>query len=403
MNASAFSQVLPLLLAVLLFPGCHHAGTPESPLSYTVPVPDSCREEPGHRYYISEPGNIPARQKLPLILAIDPHGDGKLAADEFSSALRNIPAIVAGSDKIKNNDPEFVSSLSRLEADVRSKYPVDPEKIIVAGFSGGARMAFYYGMNHRVLGIIMFGAGPGQSIRDAGSRRVYMASGTRDFNFMEQYLPPFTGMQDARSYMTDFFRGTHEWPPAETIYESVAWILKDEPGFPGNIPEDISAELLAECDSLEESNDLFLAAKALEKAWVFAPEGRQRDRISRKIEEFREQPGWNSSRKEFEGYLQMELKLKKAYVDRLADPDTAWWKNEIQSLNRNISSCTDPEKEDFLYRLKGFIGIVLYSRINSLIREGLHTGELDRLMVIYEMAEPYNPDLIKFKKQVQQL
>ena len=97
------------------------------------------------------------------------------------------------------------------------------------------------------------------------------------------------------------------------------------------------------------------------------------------------------------------MRLKQAYMDKLADPDTSWWKKEIQSLNQNILSCSDPVRKDFLYRLKGFIGILLYSQINTQLQQELDTDKLDRLLVIYEAAEPESPDLIKFKEQVQHL
>jgi predicted esterase len=403
MIALSSNYILPVILTVLLLPGCNHTGKNGSPVRYSKPVLDSCRQELDHHYLVAEPEDVSSQQKLPLLLVIDPHGDGRLAAEKFSEALADIPAVIAGSDKIRNNDPDFELSLSRLEDDVLAKYPADPEKVIVAGFSGGARMAFYYGMNHNVLGIIMFGAGPGRSARETGSKRLYMVSGTRDFNFMEQYIPPFSELYDDYDYMADFFRGGHEWPPPENIYESVAYVLKDTPDFPERIPVRISEKMLAEYDSLLETNDLFFAGKELEKAWIFSPDNKQKERISRMINDFQNMPGWMNYSREFEGYLQQELRMKQAYVDKLAEPDTSWWKNEIQGLDQNILSSSDPVKEDFLYRLKGFIGIILYSRINSIIQNGLHTPELDRLMVIYELAEPGSTDLLKFKQQVQQL
>lgn len=394
---------LSVLLSVFLLAGCSNTRTGEVPVMYLSPALDSCRAEPDHHYFISEPEKIAAKQSLPLILVIDPHGDGRLAAEKFSEALADIPALIAGSEKLRNNYPDFESSLSRLEEDVMAKYPVNPDKVIVAGFSGGARMAYTYGMRHKVLGIIMFGAGPGRSIRETAGKRIYMASGTRDFNFLEQYLPPFAGLYDDHDYMVDFFRGSHEWPPPENIYESVTYVMKDETDFPGSIPIRISEKMLMEYDSLLESNELFLAGKALEKAWIFSPDKKRKIRISQRIDDFKKMPGWTEYNRKFEGYLQKELRLKQAYADKLADPDTSWWKKEIQSLNQNIHSCSDPVKEDYLYRIRGFIGIILYSRINAFVQNGLYTDELARLLMIYELAEPESEDLIKFKDQVRLL
>ena len=105
----------------------------------------------------------------------------------------------------------------------------------------------------------------------------------------------------------------------------------------------------------------------------------------------------------FESYLQKELKLKQAYVSKLTDPDTIWWKKEIQSLNQNLLSCPDPVQEDFYNRIKGFIGIILYSQINSILQNDQITDELVKLLVIYELAEPESPDLTGFKARISEL
>jgi dienelactone hydrolase len=403
MNALSSEHIVPIMLIILLLPGCNKTQTNAPLVSYINPDLDSCRNEPDHHYFISKPENIQAQQRFPLILVIDPHGDGRLAAEKFSEALVDIPAVIAASEKIRNNYQHFESSLSHLLDDVVAKYPADPDKVIMAGFSGGARMAYYFGMSHKVLGIIMFGAGPVRSARENGSKLVYAVSGTRDFNFMEQYIPPFSSLDDDPDYICDFFRGNHDWPPQENIYEAVAFMLKDEPELPESISTRISEKMLMEYDSLLESNDLLFAGKALEKAWSFSRDSKDKTRISRMIDEFKNMPGWRNYNKKIESYLQKEIRLKQAYVDKLADPDTNWWKNEILSLNQNLISCSDPEKEDFYYRIKGFIGIILYSQINAILQNDLHTDELDRLLVIYELAEPESPDLVKFKYQVQHL
>lgn len=401
--ALKYAAICGGLLLMLFPPGCNPAGTQVHPVQYMVPFPDSCNSEPGHLYTVSLPDHIQDQQRLPLILLIDPHGDGKLAVEKFTEALTDIPAVIAGSEKIRNNDPDFISSLTHLAEDVQNKYPVDPGQVIVGGFSGGARMAYYFGMNHNILGIIMYGAGPDRPVRDMGTRRMYLVSGTRDFNFMEQYLPPFQGLYEPRNYLPDYFRGGHEWPPGDYIHESVAYILKDQVEFPAFIPLQISDRMLAAYDSLRESNELFFAAKALEKAWVFSADPKQTSRLAKQINDFNSMTGWIQYNGRFESALQQELRLKQTYLDKLADPDTTWWKNEIQGLNLRIQSTSDPETEDLLYRIKGFIGIILYSQINSQLQNEQLTPELVRLLDIYEMAEPESEDLERFKQQVERL
>ena len=398
-----YKYPFPIMLTVLICCGCHPTNPGEAPVSYLVPVMDSCVDEPDHHYQISIPEYIPDGQRLPLILAIDPHGDGGLALEKFAGALVDIPVVIAGSEKLRNNYPTFESSLSNLEKDVLAKYPADPEQVLVAGFSGGARMAFFFGVKRKAKGIIMFGAGPGRSISSAAGTKVYMVSGTRDFNFMEQYLPPFTSLYDEQDHMVDFFRGGHEWPPSENIHDAVAYMLKDDAEFSGNLPVQISQYEYGKFDSLMQAGDLFFAGKALEKAWIFAPDGKRKASMSREINELRNQPGWTGYQQKFEGFLHKELMQKQVYTEKLNDPDLSWWTAEIQRLNQNVNAVMDPVEKDYLFRLKGFIGILLYSRINSKLQDGSHTDEVDRLLAIYALAEPASPDLKRFKERVQHL
>lgn len=390
-----------ILLSFALMSGCSGNRTILPEVSYTNPALDSCISETGHRYYISMPENIDSGRKIPLIIAIDPHGDGQLAVKKFAGSLPGIPAIIVGSEKLRNNYEGFEASITALRDGVQARYPVDPERFIIAGFSGGARIAYYFGMSHKVCGIIMYGAGPGKVPAGAMTKRLYAVSGTRDFNFMEQYVPLFSGMNGEIDYFTDYFRGTHEWPPSGNIYESVVYVLRDSPDTDKSVLKGMADRFLTEYDSLLKANDLFFAGKALEKAWHFVPGTKDKEKIAEKIDAFKKMSAFTEYQEKFESFLRREIKLKQAYAGRLSDPDTAWWYREISSLQNNLENCTDSMQADYFYRLKGFTGIILYSQINDLLRQGIINEQVRKLLVIYEQAEPVSSDLFYFKALVQ--
>ncbi len=364
---------------------------------YQEPVLDSCKNEPDHKYVITLPEGFEDEAKLPLIIAIDPHGNGGNAVNKFTGALQNVPVIIAGSEKIRNNYTGFNQSLEILFADIRAKYPVDQDKIIIAGFSGGARMAFHYGANHKVTGIIMYGAGPGKLPETFEGERIYAVSGTRDFNFMEQYVPLFYDINPDGWFFADFFRGSHDWPPDQEIFESVVYILRDRTNTWENILDRIVVKNLKTSDSLIKSNDLFFAGKALGKAYCFNDDKKREKQILKKIDELKKMPGFNDYKEKFESLLEKELTLKKAYYDKLTDPDTIWWYNEINTLHSRIRTCTDSTQKDFYFRLKGFVGIILYSRVNELLQKNLVDKNLKNLLRIYEYAERDVPEVPYFK------
>ncbi len=363
------------------------------------PSLDSCLFEPDHRYHISLPVHLVSGEKIPLVIAIDPHGDGFSSMQHFRGALNDLPVAVAGSEKLRNNYEGFEASLKNLHNDLIEKYPVDPQNVIVAGFSGGARMAFYYGMRNPVHGVIMFGAGPpGQLTGNSPVKQLFAVTGTRDFNFIEQYRPLFYELGNA-SYVNDFFTGTHEWPPGRNILEAVVFCLRDGPPPWQALSRELSDEFLGESDSLQNADDLLFAGKALEKAWYFSTGTRQQKRLSGKIDAFKLDPDWIACQQKIEDFLRSETRMKSLYMENLSDPDTAWWSNELNDLSTRIDVCSDPVERDYYYRLKGFLGIFLYTRINTLLQKEGSGDFIDRLIRIYEQVEPGSQDLVRFKAE----
>ena len=364
---------------------------------FTEPILDSCKMEPDHQYYLVRPDLLNSGQKFPLVIVIDPHGDAYSAIQKFKDALKDIPIIVAGSKKLRNNYTGFEVSLKNLNNDLLAKYPVDPEKVVVAGFSGGARMALYYGMMNPVKGIIMFGAGPGQQMEGFEQKQIYGVSGTRDFNYIEQYRPLFQDIGAKNNYICDYFRGTHGWPPERYIREAVVFCLREGSESFRALSLELSEKFLEESDSLQKENELFFAGKALEKAWYFAEGNPQQKTLSRKINTFRSNPDWMAYQGKIESLLRTENKMKHLYAEHLVDPDTIWWSKELNSLFTQIEVCPDPAEKDYYYRLKGFLGIYLYSKIKALLNEKSSGDIMGRLIWIYEQVEPDSKDLEQFK------
>jgi pimeloyl-ACP methyl ester carboxylesterase len=390
-------------LSISLVYSCKFDRPDSMVIEYTNSVLDSCIVEPDHHFHITLPDHLSSEQKIPLVIVIDPHGDGLLGMQKFRDALKDVPCVIAGSDKLRNNYGGFETSLTSLHRDLIRKYPVDPQKVIVAGFSGGARMAMYYGLKHPVNGIIMFGAGPGKLSSEYQKTLIYAVSGTRDFNFIEQYRPLFFDIHNPPSYVTDYFRGMHNWPPEQYIREAAVYCLRDGPEPFPDLSLGLSRDFLEEYDSLQHEADLFFAGKALEKAWYFAAGTPQQKLLSRKINEFKNSTDWINYQEKMASFLRSEESMKRSYAAKLADPDTTWWNMELNRVFTSLDVSIDPVEQDYFYRLKGFLGIYLYSRINGLLLEQNSSTLMDRLLAIYERVEPDSEDLVHFKTELTHL
>lgn len=133
---------------------------------------------------------------------------------KFRDAVTEFPCLVVGSDLIENNFQGFEEAILQLVRDVELKYPVDAQNIILAGFSGGARMAYSFSVKYQVKGLMMCGAGPG---RQMPSCPLYMIAGMGDFIFAEQYVrPDITSLKEVHK-TSAFFHGVHEWPEPKLI------------------------------------------------------------------------------------------------------------------------------------------------------------------------------------------
>jgi poly(3-hydroxybutyrate) depolymerase len=118
---------------------------------------DSCVLNRQHVYEVYVPAREKATQRLPLVILLDPHGDGRLAIEHFRNGADRYALVLAASDLIKNNFPGYQDAISELIGEVRKKYPVN-QVVCWSGFSGGARMALDYASIIGWQGVLVSGA-----------------------------------------------------------------------------------------------------------------------------------------------------------------------------------------------------------------------------------------------------
>jgi pimeloyl-ACP methyl ester carboxylesterase len=215
----------------------------------------------GNRFHFTKPEN--ASTTLPLLIILDSGGDGLFALKKVTPALTHIPCVAIASDVVKNNFADYESAIEMLISEASRLHQVNSNQVFLVGFSGAARMAFSYSTTHSVSGVIMCSAAPPRNA--AISCPVYVISGTADFNFGETYRNPVQpGF--ALPYKTDYFKGTHAWPPVNHLEDGLFYLmLRSIPDNEPIIHEKIRL-LLLQSDSTISTGEYLLAWKALEKA-----------------------------------------------------------------------------------------------------------------------------------------
>jgi hypothetical protein len=382
------------ILFFLLLAAC--SSQPEAVLKmikYQDPQAEKCSADSVNKYHILLPGNPEQWQKLPLVIVLDAHGDGKLAVEKFQPAVQFFPCIVAGSDLIKNNFQGYETAIVQMMSDIENKYPVDAQQIIIAGFSGGARMAYNFSLNHSVKAVLMCGAGPG---KQKPACPVYAISGMGDFNFAEQYHYPDIQSFNDNEFTSDYFNGIHEWPQPLQLSDGLVFLLRDNSAME-NIRRKRSHDLMQLADSLEKTGNNLMAWKALEKAAKLSVNKRERNKAVERAESLLKNGIFQQSINSLEADLKKESGLDQEYAQRSLTENFDWWKNELTALNKDLDTYKTGLKAGHYMRIKGFIGILLYSRISKMIYDDPRNPQLVNLLDTYAFAEPENTEAWYFK------
>jgi predicted esterase len=324
-----------------------------------------------------------------LIVAIDPHGDGKLAVSKFRKAAGELNISVIGLNNVANNVPGFIELIDKDLQAFRNKY----RYLILAGFSGGARMAFQYGIMKHADGIVMCGAGPGQMTNQSFPFPLAMIAGTRDFNFVEQYYPPSSALAANANLLAIPFEGIHEWPGENSLMLASKFILSKL-----NINQDFkkeSSQINQQFNTYRNEGKFFLAFKQLEALSKIYPD----DSLNKKRADFINRPDFKKYMDNFQTILVEEMKRNQKFIQDLNSKDEQWWFETIDKIKSLMKDQNHRLESDSWARTKAFLGVLMYSVVSKEIRNP-DSPNLEKYLKIYEKLEPDNPDLKRFKEKV---
>lgn len=353
-------------------------------VKYTPVAFGRCNSDTLNTYHYIRP--FPYNGSLPLLIILDSGGDGLMAVKKIQPAVSQIPCLVVGSDRVRNNFQGYIQVIDLLIREFSQKYSVS--QVYIAGFSGGARMAFDYARIRTIQGVLMCGAGPSVNSNEGMPCPVYMIAGTADFNFSEAYYNPLR-RSGQPELMSGYFRGIHEWPPTEMLYGGLLFLTGKSISGGDVLLKRESARLSHIADSMLTKKETFFALKACELALQFDPQNKT---VKKQWEEYKNNPGLQGDITKIESDLMLESRINQAYAEASITRDSTWWFNELKQLSLEISNATGAQQDHFL-RIKAFLGILFYSRLNVLIHSQPDNGQIIHMLAVYRQAEPKNPDV----------
>jgi predicted esterase/tetratricopeptide (TPR) repeat protein len=188
-----------------------------------------CADAPNQSYALYLPANYSTRRKWPVLYAFDPAARGQIPVERFREAAERFGWIVVGSNNSRNGDFQpSIDAWNAIVNDTHQRFEIDDARTYVAGFSGGARLAFYFAIRCSgcIAGVISSGAGfpSGVTPSPALHFAVFTATGIEDFNFGEVKSLNDALSKAGMAHRTQVFPGRHDWPPSFVAIEALEWM-----------------------------------------------------------------------------------------------------------------------------------------------------------------------------------
>jgi len=223
-----WGMTLRIALLVVLPLTCRWALPQELPRGRIIEKV-ACAANPGQSYALYLPSRYTRERQWPIVYAFDAGARGLLPVQRFREAAEKYGYIVAGSNNSKNGPINIVEDAVRaLLADTDSKFSLNPKRMYLTGFSGGARVAVSVGfsLQGRVAGVIACGAGFPYSIMPSASVpfSFYGIAGNADFNFPEMRELDRNLAEYGIAHRLNAFSGGHDWPPTKACMEAIEWM-----------------------------------------------------------------------------------------------------------------------------------------------------------------------------------
>ena len=321
--------------------------------------------------------------QTPLLFILDPHADFDGAIGHFDLIGRKRNLALLALKKVQNNEPDFIEAINTAKDEFMQSEGIHGNPVYLAGFSGGARMAYIYAQRNRVDGVLMCGAGIGNN---AGphSFPIVQLCGWKDFNLLETYYSPMSPQARNNLIYATYFKGKHQWPEEEYLQLGIDYLLvrngildKNEIQYPHDFIDEYSDFKEVELKSKLNFSDDSKAKMA-------------RILVSDKFQDYISG---------LEQILIQENKEKNEIFTSLQDKPLIYWDKQLDEWRQ-----AEKDESHFAWsasRKKAFVGMALYSLISREFRGQADVNKLKRWLEIYRLFEPENPDEALFRAQLE--
>lgn len=348
----------------------------------------SCKLDVTNTYEIYLPTTLIDTAVYPVVVFFSPQGDGKVPVEKYKAIAEEWEFILVGSNYTKNGmDANLaMNGGNNLINDVVSRFNVDPARLYLSGFSGGARIAGGLALQRMdVTGVICCSATPPESVAPRGYVGI---AGLGDMNYLE--MKKFQATQSGASLSELLvFDGKHEWPSPIMMENAMLMISLYQPGTAqsgdmNKMSDTLTANVLKQCDTLSQiscmlEDNLLASVERAEKNYSGSGAiAERRKKVSSSCVKSDEQK-WKDVETQ-------ENDLQTVLQESILSHDTIWWRDNADAYFETAK--TGAEK--FMrQRLRGYTSLLCYTYCNQAFSmNNVHAAE--KLVKVYSIVDPSN-------------
>ncbi len=360
----------------------------------------SCTLDPAIQFSYYLPKSYKEGNKYPVLLLFDPQGDAHFALEKYTVAADEFEFILMSTNAIKNGlDGETAGHVMQtLLGTISTQLPVNPTRVYVGGFSGGARYASLLAMSGSgIQGLFVAGAGfPVENWKNLSPSVIIAAANDGDMNLPEILALEEIKDKEQRSrilIMRD--NGIHEWPSLKKMTEVMAlftaYAVRD------SIENDFKKLdlVMSTYDSLDQSD--YCSTSKIHKSLFYErivkalAYQKDIDKYGKSYASIIQSSSYLSEKNTEQNFIKEELGIKNSYYAAMGSKDTSWWHIEMQRLNTSIQNEKSNLKRSQLMRIRSGISLMCYMNLDKTMKANSNQDAY-YLSVLYRNIDPDNKE-----------
>jgi hypothetical protein len=338
----------------------------------------------------------------PTVFFFDPSGNGSLPLSKYKSLADSLGYILIGSNVSKNGQDveEALVIWNALKNICFNNLSIDRNRLILAGFSGGARVCCAIASKEGIISGIIANSAGAQQLEELLNQNTFFIglAGNCDMNRaemlgIEQHLISTT--------LTHFyieFDGTHEWAPFQTMQKalmlaSMNAYLKNPNAVDVSLIENFISNQTKEIQKLKIENKWLDAYDQL-KLLNYGAKGLNTLPIE-DMDSIENHESYIAQKSENLKLIAQETQMQQELYKLMQDnPNIILWKSKIDLIRKN--SIQKNKTGQMNQRILGYASLVCYSLSNrNLVAKNYALTE--KMVNCYEIVDPQNSEVYFLK------